>query len=578
MPSPSAFELKFSPYQRPRYIGLSRNQPGVPSLHNKVGSVTRKDTAIESKDGKQPEPRNKPLAEKRNTNSIESTSARVIEKRGTDRIVNKQLAKVKMVVAENAPPLSSSEDEGQSQGDAFKADPDPIMDSSDDGGPSRGDMLRTTFKSAQKQTAPQPAPPRPKRQAAQTTRTSARARSSQDSQPSSSASRRPPDGEDPEDPDELSEPSTNSRKRKSPDVLEAGRQLENSTWRSRQSAGYGSRAKKTKSEIKIPRGFSPKKPGESPKKSTVKEPKDLTKKNQGSPSPRKGLVIPRGFDKSPSKGSPEKKRIKPSPGQDELKVESPEAEYRPLKIPALFSTQLDMKDEECDNLKEDDESEMIETKEVCIIDSPKSSKTVCTMCDEEVDEKVRRKFDEKNPGSRFNFRREQKFCLFHKKQSAKETWKLKGYPEIDWKRLDKRIAKQHNFLQAILEGGDSYYGDVLKQSVKSGQNRTLLKSDQNMTPGYYGIRGLRVMTENLTYKFSRLLRERAVQDRLISSRGYMGYLQSVLVPELAVQLIKDDMSVSEEKAREIMAESSAVGELINEELKDVVRESDDEKD
>jgi hypothetical protein len=37
----------------------------------------------------------------------------------------------------------------------------------------------------------------------------------------------------------------------------------------------------------------------------------------------------------------------------------------------------------------------------------------------------------------------------------------------------------------------------------------------------------------------------------------------VLVPEVAAQLIKDDMQVDIERAREIMEESHALGDIIN---------------
>lgn len=571
---------KYSPYRKPtsqapylpRSVGLSRNQPGVRPLLSLVGSVIRTDTkAAESKDAKQLETRNTLLAEKRGANATEGTKARVVEKRDKNSIVNKQLAKVKML-ADDDPPVSSSDDEGPSQGDVLKTEPlsdEPIFNSSDDEGPSRGDIHRVNFKSSQKPNSPQSVSTRPKRQAPQASRTSARTKSSQGSQPSSSASRKLIDEEDA---DELSELSTNSRKRKSPETTGLGTHLGDGIFpkAKRGGVGYG---KSAKSAIKIPKGFSPKKQKESPKKPGIKAPpKDFFENRQDSSSPRRGIVIPPGLDSSPIRGSSDRKRLKQSLGREKPKVESPEEPRRELVIPKFYSDTFDEKDE----VFKDEESNTTEAKDMYIIDSPKSSKPVCTMCDAEVDEAVRRKFDKKNPGSGFSLRREQLFCVYHKKDSARKTWKTKGYPEIKWKRLDKRIEKQYDFLQAILEGGQSYYGDIFNNSVKSGKNRTLLKSDQNMTPGYYGIRGLRVMTDNLTYKFSQLLRERAVQDRLISARGYMAYMQSVLVPELAVQLIKEDMSVSDEKARSIMEESCAVGELLNEEEKDIVLESDDE--
>ena len=83
------------------------------------------------------------------------------------------------------------------------------------------------------------------------------------------------------------------------------------------------------------------------------------------------------------------------------------------------------------------------------------------------------------------------------------------------------------------------------------------------------------MSENIVAEFSTLLRKRAVKDRLVSARGHIAYVQSVLVPELTVQLVMEDMGVDEEEARVIMKESVWVGELLNEEVADVIM-SDDE--
>jgi hypothetical protein len=97
-----------------------------------------------------------------------------------------------------------------------------------------------------------------------------------------------------------------------------------------------------------------------------------------------------------------------------------------------------------------------------------------------------------------------------------------------------------------------------------------MNSNVTLTPGYYGTRGLRAMSENIMSKFSPLLRKIAVKDRLVSTRGVTGYVQTVLVPELAVRLIGEDMGVGEDGARQIMRESVGKEDLLNEEIEDVV--------
>ena len=60
-----------------------------------------------------------------------------------------------------------------------------------------------------------------------------------------------------------------------------------------------------------------------------------------------------------------------------------------------------------------------------------------------------------------------------------------------------------------------------------------------------------------------VVRRLATTDELIKTAGVAGYTQSVLVPELAVLLVKDDMKVNDEDARRIMRESMDIGDRVN---------------
>lgn len=71
--------------------------------------------------------------------------------------------------------------------------------------------------------------------------------------------------------------------------------------------------------------------------------------------------------------------------------------------------------------------------------------------------------------------------------------------------------------------------------------------------------------------FSSQIRRLAATDKLISSGGVSGYVQAVLVPELAVLLVKEDMQVEDEAARVILQESIQIGDLLNEEEEEVIR-------
>ncbi|KAI5926892.1 RTC4-like domain-containing protein [Camillea tinctor] len=193
----------------------------------------------------------------------------------------------------------------------------------------------------------------------------------------------------------------------------------------------------------------------------------------------------------------------------------------------------------------------------------------CPMCHEVVDRELLNKHSDKN--GRMSIKKQTAFCRLHNRKSALNSGSERGYPKINWGTLDSRCDRHQEFLKEILEGTQpSYFGKVLKEQVQSGKNRTLLKTEDSLTPGYYGPRGLRLMTEYIMRTLSTVVRKRAVEDRLISARGYTGYVQAVLVPELTVRLIMEDMDVVEKTAREIMQDSIEVGELLYEDVGDVI--------
>ncbi|KAF3803664.1 hypothetical protein GCG54_00004838 [Colletotrichum gloeosporioides] len=207
---------------------------------------------------------------------------------------------------------------------------------------------------------------------------------------------------------------------------------------------------------------------------------------------------------------------------------------------------------------------------------PLETVTRCPMCGDPVDKNF---LDAFSNGARLRIHRQLQFCRQHKKKSAEDAWKTRGYPDIDWVELGCRLSDHYDFLEEIIKGGRSHYGDRLIDTVKEGKNRTLLKAEGSLTPGYYGPRGLRALSEDIIARFSSILRERAIDDRLISSRGYSSYVEAVLVPELAVKLICEDMNVEPTEARKILEDSKEIGDMINEDIGDTVDQvSDDERD
>lgn len=79
-------------------------------------------------------------------------------------------------------------------------------------------------------------------------------------------------------------------------------------------------------------------------------------------------------------------------------------------------------------------------------------------------------------------------------------------------------------------------------------------------------------------KFAGKIRRLAKTDNLISTGGVSGFVQAVLVPELAVMLVHADMDIDdEEKAREVLRNSVDIGHMLNEEEDEVITDPDPEE-
>ena len=77
--------------------------------------------------------------------------------------------------------------------------------------------------------------------------------------------------------------------------------------------------------------------------------------------------------------------------------------------------------------------------------------------------------------------------------------------------------------------------------------------------------------ETIMSRFSVRIRKLAPKDRLISSGGVSGYVQAVMVPELAVLLVQEDMGLDGDMARKVLTDSIDIGDLLNEDEDDDTR-------
>jgi RTC4-like domain len=72
-------------------------------------------------------------------------------------------------------------------------------------------------------------------------------------------------------------------------------------------------------------------------------------------------------------------------------------------------------------------------------------------------------------------------------------------------------------------------------------------------------------------KFTDRIRKLAPKDRLISSGGISSFVQTVMVPELAVLLVQEDMGLDGDMARKVLVDSIDIGDLLNEDDEDELR-------
>ncbi|KAJ5821663.1 uncharacterized protein N7525_010947 [Penicillium rubens] len=194
-------------------------------------------------------------------------------------------------------------------------------------------------------------------------------------------------------------------------------------------------------------------------------------------------------------------------------------------------------------------------------------RALCPMCHKEVDWTSLELF-KAQPKQRI--REQVMFCESHKLRNAMDLWRERGYPNINWDGFEERVQSYFPQIEKLLvPGAFSYYRNILSTSFVPGKarNSRVRMSDgerlETMTCGYYGTMGATKILETIIGRFSVVVRRLATTDDLIKTAGVAGYTQSVLVPELAVLLVKDDMKVNDEDARRIMRESMDIGDRVN---------------
>lgn len=218
--------------------------------------------------------------------------------------------------------------------------------------------------------------------------------------------------------------------------------------------------------------------------------------------------------------------------------------------------------------------------------------TACPICHQPVDQEYYWSFWK---GLDRTVKNQATFCHTHRKASAQAEYAAEGYPAIDWNRLSERIKKHRMALYSILAGeaasthraryeplaltGKAAAVPSKRSDLSPSKQRDLaaLALDDNAVyPGYYGPRGRRAITECVMALLHTEIK-RSV-DPVVQTSGPATFVQAVLVPEVAVRLIREDMECDSDEAEDIRERTFEMGGLLNEEIEDEVVLGEEEDD
>lgn len=125
--------------------------------------------------------------------------------------------------------------------------------------------------------------------------------------------------------------------------------------------------------------------------------------------------------------------------------------------------------------------------------------TVECICGDQVSKLLQEQFeDEVNARKDWTFKWQTRFCAYHKRHEAQRVWDDRGYPQIDWSGLKRRMRKHDDYLLSVLNGTvTSCHRTALRERLKPRTKGIKQLFDAKQRPGalvgYYGPRGENVM-------------------------------------------------------------------------------------
>ncbi|KAH9815713.1 RTC4-like domain, partial [Teratosphaeria destructans] len=215
-----------------------------------------------------------------------------------------------------------------------------------------------------------------------------------------------------------------------------------------------------------------------------------------------------------------------------------------------------------------------------------STKIECAICGELIPREWKAEFeDTMNKKRQLSYKWQQRFCKYHSEKTARDLWEERGYPDVDWIALRDRLKSRKHLsrLKKILSGEvESTFRSRLQSDQKHGSRSLMnvVKGEKSASKissaGYYGPRGERLITNAILTHLAPDIRAYETSSTLFSGSGIFGgvagFVQAVLVPELASSLIAEDLADARIRndPLDVLEESASLGELIHPEEEDKV--------
>ncbi|PHH54282.1 hypothetical protein CFIMG_003895RAa [Ceratocystis fimbriata CBS 114723] len=190
----------------------------------------------------------------------------------------------------------------------------------------------------------------------------------------------------------------------------------------------------------------------------------------------------------------------------------------------------------------------------------------CSTCNQMILSSRLKAFSEGKP---LSVRRMIDFCELHTRQDAEDAWAKQKLPKIEWDCLALRVRSFKDTLADIVTGKcKSEFRNRLSENIKAHQKLNI--ATERPPLGYYGIRGMYCVQEVIYSILGKMIQKQALTDKVVSSRGWMFFTESVLVPEALIRLIMEDKDMDEIEALECLKSTTWIGDALSQEVQDVV--------